>query len=122
MSDAGSFEERKYADEIARRAAEREHDRIIEHGNRLNESATRDAQGAIRRSLRLGAQPCVPSGLIFGDQRAGDMIAAAGTLLDRIASLCQPGSKAIVPALLRGRITTGGGGLCRMWGVSRAHS
>ena len=59
MSDGSSFEERKYADEVAKRAAEREHDRLIEHGNRLNESATRDAQGAIRILLAINGGAAV---------------------------------------------------------------
>src|SRR2546422_6542140 len=40
----------------------------------------------------------------------------------RIAPLCQPGAKAIVPGLLRGQHHHRGRGLCRMWGVSRARS
>jgi hypothetical protein len=70
MSDGRSFEDRKSADELSRRAAEREHDRIIEHGNRLNESATRDAQGAIRVLLAINGGASVAILAFIGASKA----------------------------------------------------
>jgi hypothetical protein len=59
MADEASFEQRRYAHEVARRAAERAHDHLIEHGNKLNEGAMKDAQAAIRIVLAINGGAAV---------------------------------------------------------------
>jgi hypothetical protein len=74
MSDQRSFEERKYADEVARRTAEREHDRLREHGNNLNEGAMRDAQAAIRVLLAInGGAAVAVLAFVGGLKTRGDL-------------------------------------------------
>jgi hypothetical protein len=113
---------------------------LIERGNEVvlhgrNDDRSRDALAAA-----AGAQGAVTGDLstIAGARTVADQVNKLGRFvrpspprrvidsrLGKIAfgPLCQQCTEAIVPALLRGQHHhRGKRGLCRMWGVSRAHS